>query len=59
LKETPPEWSEELAAALQNAGRDAVYFTYPGQGHFFTGDSWNSLLERSLALFDEQLKAAP
>ena len=57
LQQTPPEWSEKLAAALQEAGRDAVTFTYSGQGHFFTGESWNTLLDRSLGLFDEQLKA--
>ena len=57
--ETPPEWSEKLAAALQAAGRDVVTFTYPGQGHFFSGASWNSMLDRSLALFDQQLKSDP
>ena len=59
LQQTPPEWSEKLAAALQEAGRDAVTFTYSGQGHFFTGESWNTLLDRALGLFDEQLKADP
>ena len=54
LVETPTEWSKKLAEALQSANRDVTYFTYPGQGHFFTGDSWTLLLERALALFDEQ-----
>jgi len=57
LAETPPEWSEKLASALMTAGREAAYFTYPGQGHFFTGESWTTLLDRALTLFDEQLKS--
>jgi dienelactone hydrolase len=57
LAETPPEWSEKLAAALMTADREAAYFTYPGQGHFFTGESWTILLNRALALFDDQLKS--
>ncbi len=56
LAETPPEWSEKLATALQAANRDVAFFTYPDQGHFFTGTSWTTLLDRALALFDEQLK---
>lgn len=57
--ETPPEWSAKLAAALQSAGRDVVTYTYPGQGHFFSGASWNSMLDRALVLFDERLKTDP
>ncbi len=56
LVETPVDWSAKLADALQIAGRDVIYFTYEGQGHFFTGDSWNTLLDRALALFEDQLK---
>lgn len=56
LVETPPEWSEKLETALQAANRDSTYFTYNNQGHFFTGESWDSLLNRALSLFDEQLK---
>lgn len=53
LVETPPEWSAKLAEALQINNQDVTYFTYPGQGHFFTGDSWTLLLERALAFYDE------
>jgi ankyrin repeat protein len=56
LTETPPEWSDKLATALQAAGRDIAYFTYAGQGHFFTGESWDTLLDRAWALCDTQLK---
>ena len=56
LVETPVDWSAKLAAALQSAGQDVAYFTYEGQGHFFTGESWNILLDRALTLFEDQLK---
>jgi len=55
LGETPPEWSEKLFDGLEAAGKDADYFTYPGQGHIFIGRGWDLLMERSLALFDQQL----
>jgi dipeptidyl aminopeptidase/acylaminoacyl peptidase len=55
LGETPPEWSEKLFAALAAAGKDVDYFAYPGQGHIFIGRDWELLMERSLALFDQQL----
>ena len=59
LVETPSEWSAKLADALRVANRDVDYYTYEGQGHFFTGDSWNTLLDRALALFDQHLSTAP
>jgi uncharacterized protein len=51
LAETPPEWSEKLHAALLAAGKESELFRYAGQGHFFTGESWNLLLQRALILF--------
>jgi dienelactone hydrolase len=51
LAETPPEWSEKLHAALLTAGKESELFRYAGQGHFFTGESWNLLLQRALILF--------
>ena len=59
LTETPPEWSEKLAAALQAAGGDVAYYRYDGQGHFFTGENWDNLLNRAVALFDAQLETTP
>ncbi len=61
LAETPPDWSARLAEALNEAGKDAAFYTYPDQGHFFTGSSWMQMLERAVALFDQELagNAAP
>ena len=56
---TPPRWSEKLSVALQDAGKEVTTFTYPGQGHYFTGEGWTSLLERSAALFEQTLMPAP
>lgn len=61
LAETPPDWSVRLAEALNEADKDAAFYTYPGQGHFFTGSSWTQMMERAVALFDRELaeNAAP
>ena len=56
LVETPPEWSTKLAGALRIANRDVAYYEYEGQGHFFTGESWYTLLERALGFYDELVK---
>lgn len=56
LAETPPDWSAKLANALIDHGREVDYFTYEGQGHFFFGESWTALLNRSLELYDQELK---
>ena len=55
LSQTPPEWSETLYLGLLDAERDAAYFVYPGQGHFFTGQSWTALVERALAFYNLHL----
>jgi dipeptidyl aminopeptidase/acylaminoacyl peptidase len=57
--QTPPEWSEKLSVALQEAGKEVDTFIYPEQGHYFTGESWSSLLDRSTELFDQTLKRGP
>lgn len=56
LSGTPPEWSEKLAEALRAAGKDVDYYTYPGQGHAFIGESWNLFQMRALAFFDGHLR---
>jgi len=56
LVETPVEWSARLAEALRAADRDVTVFSYPGQGHAFLGQGWETLLERALAFFDQTLR---
>jgi dipeptidyl aminopeptidase/acylaminoacyl peptidase len=52
LVETPPEWSEKLADTLRAEDKEIMYFTYPDQGHSFTGESWTVFLARALVFFD-------
>ena len=56
IEQTPPEWSEKLAGALQARGKEVDYFVYPEQGHFFQGESFSIMLDRALQLFDAELK---
>ncbi len=56
LVETPPQWSEKLADALQAAGKEVEYYTYQDQGHAFTGESWTTFLTRALDFYDIHLK---
>ncbi len=57
LVQTPPEWSAKLAESLQAANHDVTYFTYPGQGHSYFGESWTLLLERAILFYQEHLGA--
>jgi fermentation-respiration switch protein FrsA (DUF1100 family) len=52
LEQTPPEWSERLFTALLHAEVRAEMHVYPGQGHFFTGQDWVTMMERSVAFFE-------
>jgi dipeptidyl aminopeptidase/acylaminoacyl peptidase len=47
--QVPPQESQELVAALKQAGKTYFYFTYPGEGHGFTQrehrlDAWRKQL---------------
>lgn len=55
LEQTPPEWSEKLYDALLEAERDVTYHVYPDQGHFFTGQDWTLMMERTVDFFMTQL----
>lgn len=52
---TPPEWSAAIYQALRAAGKEAEYYTYPGQGHALQGESWLLFMERSADFFDHHL----
>lgn len=53
---TPPVWSYKLYEALVAAGKPAELFTYPGQGHSFSGAGRELFLERIIAFYDQYLK---
>jgi dipeptidyl aminopeptidase/acylaminoacyl peptidase len=55
LAQTPPEWSEKLMGGLENAGKTVTLYAYANQGHFFTGESWTTMLTRANDLFSQQL----
>ncbi len=55
----PVRWATSLAAALREHGKDVELYTYPGAGHSFGigGAAHNTMMARSIAFFDSQLKA--
>ncbi len=53
LTQTPPEWSRKLYEALQAAGKEVDFFSYPGQGHYFEPPAWGEMMNRALAFFNE------
>jgi dipeptidyl aminopeptidase/acylaminoacyl peptidase len=55
LQQTPPRWSQKLDEALQAAGAEVTFFSYPGQGHYFLPPAWGQLMDRVLAFFNEKL----
>jgi dipeptidyl aminopeptidase/acylaminoacyl peptidase len=52
---TPPRWAEAIWGALQSAGKDVEYFSYPGQGHAFQGESWDLFSEQVSDFFERTL----
>ena len=52
---TPPRWAWAIRDALEAAGKEVEYFSYPDQGHAFRGESWRLFLERVAAFFDQTL----
>ncbi len=53
----PPAWSVHLAQALTDAGKDAIFYLYPGAGHSFYNGVWSLCLARTVQFFDTTLKA--
>lgn len=52
----PVKHSRDLDAALKKAGRPSEYVEFAGAGHGFVGKEWDTLVEKSIAFFDTQLK---
>jgi dipeptidyl aminopeptidase/acylaminoacyl peptidase len=52
---TPPRWAQAIRDALQAAGKDVEYFSYPGQGHAFRGEAWRQFLDRITEFYRQAL----
>jgi uncharacterized protein len=53
---TPPRWSTTIHNGLQRAEKEVEFFTYPGQGHAFKGESWVKFMARATVFFDRHLE---
>jgi dipeptidyl aminopeptidase/acylaminoacyl peptidase len=53
----PYQWSEDLFEAAQEQGATAELYLYPGAGHTFVDQDWQLAMERTLAFFDQHVKA--
>jgi len=51
----PIEWSNRYAAALEAAGKNITYHTYPGEPHEFI-NAWPTVMRRTTEFFDQYLK---
>lgn len=54
-EEVPPSFSQHLFEKLQQAGKTAEFYTYPGANHNIS-QGFNLAMQRSLAFFDKYLK---
>jgi dipeptidyl aminopeptidase/acylaminoacyl peptidase len=41
---------------MQAAEKEVEYFSYPGQGHAFHGQSWRLFMQRVSDFFDQHIK---
>src|SRR5574341_41742 len=51
----PIQWSIDLADSLNGLGKPASLYTYPGEGHVFTGWNWQLFMARTISFFNEYL----
>lgn len=47
----PLKWSDQLNKELKDKGKDAAYFTYPGEDHNFSNGSWSSIIQRNIEFY--------
>ncbi len=52
----PVKWSDDLVKILKEKDKDITYFTYPGDDHNFARGSWQTVVERNIEFFKEELK---
>lgn len=50
----PKEWADEMHVQMTEAGVDATYVIYEGEGHEF-GPKWSDFMQKSAAFFEEHL----
>jgi acetyl esterase/lipase/lysophospholipase L1-like esterase len=50
--------SRDFHAALKKAERSSEYVEFPGAGHGFAGKDWDTLVTKSIAFFDRELKGS-
>lgn len=55
-EEVPVEFSQNLFAALEKAGKIVEYYNYPGGDHNIASPNFEPAMERSIAFFDKYLK---
>jgi acetyl esterase/lipase len=48
--------SRDFHAALEKADRQSEYVEFPGAGHGFAGKDWETLVAKSIAFFNKELK---
>lgn len=53
----PVEWSADLAARLEERGKQVEYWEYPGAEHTFAGADYRLMLDRTLAFFESYLQS--
>lgn len=54
-KDVPKEWSDHLAASLQDKQKDITYVEYAGEGHEFS-TQWTDFMQKSAAFFHAELQ---
>lgn len=56
-KDVPKEWSDHLAARLEEEGKEVTYTEYQNEAHEF-GPQWTDFMEKSAAFFREKLSSS-
>ena len=55
--DVPPDWSRDLCEKLEAIEKPADCFTYPGQGHIFSGESDALFLQRVISFLGEAFES--
>lgn len=52
----PEQWSDVFVDTLKAKDKSVEYYTYPGEDHNFTQGSWNTVMQRTMEFYREQLQ---